>query len=93
MAKKTNPNKIPRTEADCKRALTEGIEIGTKHALKMALYILLDKHGAPAEDVQQLSEELTWLARKLAKGDTKEGLSWSFVDQVLRENHVEVRLR
>lgn len=93
MAKKTNPRRIPATQADCKRALTEGIEIGTKHALKMALYILLDKHGAPAEDVKTLAEELAWLARKLAKSDTKEGLSWSFVDRVLEENHVEVRLR
>lgn len=89
MPKKINPNKIPRTEADCKRALTEGIEIGTKHALKMALYILLDKHSAPAEDVQQLSEELAWLARQINDGR----ISWSFVDEVLRENHVEVRLK
>ena len=93
MAKKTNPRRIPATQADCKRALTEGIELGTRHALKMALYILLDKHNAPAEDVRQLSDELTWLARKLAKGGTKEGLSWSFVDEVLRENGVEVRLK
>lgn len=89
MAKKTNPNKIPRTEADCKRALTEGIEIGAKHALKMVLYILLDKHGAPAEDVQQLSEEISWLAGHINAGR----ISWNFVDQVLRENQVEVRLR
>lgn len=89
MPKKINPNKIPRTEADCKRALTEGIEIGTKHALKMALYILLDKHGAPAEDVRQLSDELAWLARAINDGK----ISWNFVDTVLRENHVEVRLR
>ena len=89
MPKKTNPNKIPRTEADCKRALTEGIELGTRHALKMALYILLDKHGAPAEDVRQLSEELSWLAQRINEGR----ISWSFVDRVLEENHVEVRLR
>lgn len=89
MAKKTNPNRIPRTEADCKKALTEGIELGTRHALKMALYILLDKHNAPAEDVRQLSEELTWLARAINDGK----ISWNFVDTVLRENRVEVRLK
>lgn len=49
------------------------------------LYILLDKHGAPDEDVQELAREITWLAKNIE--DRK--ISWSFVDTVLRENGIE----
>lgn len=86
---KTNPRRQVCTGEDVKRAENRGIETGIRQALKMALYILLDKHGAPAEDVQQLAAEFGWLAEKINKG----GISWSFVDRVLKENDVEVRLR
>lgn len=86
---KTNPRKIQRTEEDCRRAETRGIDMGVRQCLKMVLYILLDKHDAPADDVQQLSEEVGWLAAMIANGK----LSWSFVDKVLKENHVTVVLK
>ena len=89
MAKKINPNRIVCTGADVKRAYIEGIEIGIRQAIKCTLYILLDKHQAPVEDVQQLSEELSWLAQRINEGR----ISWSFVDRVLDENHVEVRMK
>lgn len=89
MAKKTNPNRIPCTGADVKKAYVEGIEIGIKQAIKCTLYILLDKHSAPVEDVRQLADELSWLAQRINEGR----ISWSFVDRVLKENHVEVRLK
>lgn len=41
------------------------------------------------EDVQQLADEFGWLAERINEGR----ISWSFVDQVLEENDVEVRLR
>lgn len=86
---KTNPRRQVCTGEDLKRAEKRGIEIGIRQALKMALYILLDKHGAPAEDVQQLAAEFGWLAEHINEGH----ISWSFVDRVLKENDVEVRLR
>lgn len=89
MPKNVNPRKIPCTGADVKKAYIEGIEIGIRQAIKCTLYILLDKHQAPVEDVRQLSEELSWLAQRINEGR----ISWGFVDYVLRENHVEVRLK
>ena len=53
------------------------------------MYILLDKHGAPAEDVQELSKEMEWLAGHIESG----GISWNDVDRVLKENNVEVRVK
>ena len=84
-AKKPNPRKQPRNQQDVDKARGEGICTGVEYAFKLALYILLDKHDAPAEDVRQLSGELKWAAEAIL--DKK--LSWSFVDKVLRENGVE----
>ena len=67
------------------RARGEGICTGVEYAFKIALYILLDKHDAPAEDVQQLSRELKWAAENILE----KNLSWSFVEKVLAENNVE----
>ena len=87
--KKINPRRQICTGEDVKRAENRGIEIGLRQALKIALYILLDKHDAPREDVQELAREFTWLAERINEGR----ISWSFVDRVLKENDVEVRLR
>lgn len=86
---KINPRRQVCTGEDVKRAEKRGIETGIRQALKIALYILLDKHDAPAEDVQQLAAEFGWLAERINEGR----ISWTFVDQVLKENDVEVRLR
>lgn len=83
--RRKNPRRIPRTEADCRRAEDRGIMIGFQQTIKIVLYILLDKHGAPDEDVQELAREITWLAQNIE--DRK--ISWSFVDTVLRENGIE----
>ncbi len=89
MPKKTNPRRVICTGEDVKRAESRGIETGLRQALKIALYILLDKHDAPREDVQELAREFSWLAERINEGR----ISWSFVDQVLKENDVEVQLR
>lgn len=87
--KKVNPKRQVCTGEDVKRAEDRGIVIGLRQALKITLYILLDKHGAPADDVQELAREFEWLAERINEGR----ISWSFVDKVLKENDVEVRLR
>lgn len=83
--RKQNPRNIQKTQQDVDKARGEGICTGVEYAFKLALYILLDKHDAPAEDVRQLSGELKWAAEMVL--DKK--LSWSFVDKVLEENGVE----
>ena len=87
--KKTNPRRVPKTQEDVNRALTLGIEIGVKRAIKMCLYILADKHNAPKEDVQQLAEEIAWLADHI----TARKISWNDVDKVLKENEIEVHMK
>ena len=44
--KKTNPNKIPRTEADVKKAYLDGIGDGVRLSRVIMLTVLLDKFNA-----------------------------------------------
>lgn len=62
--KKTNPNKIPRTEADVKKAYLEGIGDGVHISRVIMLSVLLDKWNARDyimdvwHDVDKLSTEI-----------------------------------
>lgn len=87
--KKPNPGNQHFTGWDVKKAHTDGIVAGCKQTLKMCLYILLDKHEAPREEVAQFAKEVEWLAGHIDQGR----LSWGDVDRVLAENGVGVRLR
>ncbi len=40
MSAKTNPNKIPRTEADVKRAYSEGFQDGMKDLMDLMIYTI-----------------------------------------------------
>lgn len=44
MRKKTNPRRIPVTQADVERARINGIELG----LRLFIWALIDKHGVSA---------------------------------------------
>ena len=62
--KKTNPKKIPRTEADCKKAFEQGVNAGCFNACAIFLTVLLDHYGFHGRikevwaDVVKLSEEI-----------------------------------
>jgi hypothetical protein len=62
--KKTNPNKIPRTEADCKREYLRGIGDGVRLSRAIMLSVLLDKYNAQDHiidvwhDFEKLSVEI-----------------------------------
>ena len=86
--KKVNPKNRAMTEADVKKAKHEATQTAMKHALYLILFILIDKHNAPIDDVQQLARELNLLSAQIASG----ALSWSFVYKVLEEEY-NVRLQ
>lgn len=88
MGKKVNPRHIPATMADIRKAEREVSGNAMRHALELVLFILVDKHGAPAEDVQELSREITHYCSSITDG----GLSWNYIHKILKENDVEVRL-
>ena len=62
---KTNPKKIPRTQADCKKAFENGVKNGSDVTSVIFLTVLLDKFGFDQAKimrcyhaVMKLSEEI-----------------------------------
>lgn len=88
MQKKTNPRKIPRTQADVERAYNDDIAEGLSRGIDLMLYVLIDKHDAPMDDVQQLASELNHAAQCVAEGY----VTWADIRQMLKEYGVETAL-
>lgn len=68
MSAKVNPRRVPRTEADVAAAYAKGVTEGLNRGIELMLYVLIDKHDAPMEDVQQLAAELNHAAECVAEG-------------------------
>ena len=88
MSAKVNPRRVPRTEADVAAAYAKGVTEGLNRGIELMLYVLIDKHDAPMEDVQQLAAELNHAAECVAEGY----VAWSDIRQMLKEYDVEVEL-
>lgn len=82
-SKKINPNKKPATQADVKKAKNEATDNAMKRVLCMFLYVLVDKHGAPKEDIQELAKELNYMADSIRKGY----VTWKDIEHVLLEEY------
>ena len=88
MSAKVNPRRVPRTEADVEAAYTTGVTEGLNRGIELMLYVLIDKHDAPMEDVQHLAAELNHAAECVAEGY----VTWAGVRRMLKEYNVEVEL-
>lgn len=83
MKKKTNPRRKPATQADVKKAKNDAVSEAVRLVVYMVLYVLIDKHNAPQEDIQQLAREVNDVADSIAKGY----LDWKDIRQVLEEEY------
>lgn len=88
MGRSINPRRVPRTQADVEAAYTKGVTEGLNRGIELMLYVLIDKHAAPMEDVQQLAAELNHAAGCVAEGY----VTWAGVRRMLKEYDVEVEL-
>ena len=68
MKPKTNPHKLPATQADVKRARKEGQDFGTRMATVLFLTTLLDKEGADGEIIRRVWHEINDLAQSVVDG-------------------------
>lgn len=80
---KTNPRKIPKTQADVDRAEAKGQLFGMEFMAVLTMWILIDKHDAPDEDVQQFNEEIKYLLDSIDKGY----VSYPDIRRALDEEH------
>ncbi len=88
MGSKVNPRRVPRTQKDVDAAFDRGVTEGLNRGVELMLYVLIDKHAAPMDDVQQLAAELNHAAECVAEGY----ITWSDIRQMLKEYDVEVEL-
>lgn len=83
-----NPRRVPRTQKDVDAVYDRGIAEGLHRGIELMLYVLIDKHAAPMDDVQQLATELNHAAECVAEGY----VTWPDIRQMLKEYDVEVEL-
>lgn len=65
---KTNPRKIPRTQADVDRAYERGREEGVNGALVLFLYTLLDKFGADDAQLREFADAFSYTVDSIERG-------------------------
>lgn len=81
--KKKNPNKKHATEADVIKAKKQATYEAMERVLMLVLYVLVDKHDAPREDIQQLANEVNYMADSVSKGY----VSWRDIENVLLDEY------
>ena len=65
---KTNPRRIPRTQADVDRAHERGREEGINGALIIMLYAMHDKLGADDAQLRQFADAFSYTVDSIEKG-------------------------
>lgn len=81
--KRVNPSRRPATGADVERAKKEATNQAIKRILYLVLYVLIDKHDAPYEDIQQFSQEINYYADSITKGY----ISWKDIERVVVDEY------
>lgn len=81
--KKVNPRKRPATGADVEKAKKDATNEAIKRILYLVLYILIEKHEAPYEDIQQLASEVNYYADSITKGY----VNWKDIERVVIEEY------
>lgn len=87
MKKKVNPRRKPATHADVEKAKSQASSEAIRKILYLVLYILIDKHDAPREDIHQLADEVNYYADSISQGY----ITWKDVERVVRDEY-EVEL-
>ena len=83
MNKKVNPRRKPVNQADIDKAKKRAKEDAMRQILYLILYILIDKHDAPMEDIQQLAEEVNYYSESIAE----KRITWKDIERVVRDEY------
>ena len=80
---KVNPRRVPVTQADINRAKDKATSDAIRRIVYLMLYILIDKHDAPMEDIQQLAEEVNYYSESIAE----KRITWKDIERVVRDEY------
>ena len=81
--KKVNPRKRPATGADVEKAKKYATNEAIKRILYLVLYVLIEKHDAPYDDIQQLAQEINYYADSITNGY----VSWKDIERVVVDEY------
>ena len=81
------PRKRPATGAYVEKSNKYATNEAIKRILYLVLYILIEKHDAPYDDIQQLAQEINYYADSITKGY----VSWKDIERVVVDEY-KVRL-
>ena len=68
MGKKTNPRRVPKTQADVDKAYERGRTDGAKSSIIIMMYAMKDKFGASDEQLTEFFEAITYTVDSINKG-------------------------
>ena len=68
MGKKTNPRRVPKTQADVDKAYDRGREEGAKSSIIIMMYAMKDKLGATDEQLTEFFDAITYTVDSIHKG-------------------------
>ena len=80
---KTNPKRIPRTQADVDKAFMSGMNTGIEILCDIFLNVLLDKHNATQEELDVFATEVNELCDSLNQGY----VNYADIHNTLREDY------
>lgn len=80
---KTNPKRIPRTQADVDKAFMEGLNVGMEISIDIMMSVLLDKHGAKQEELDIYGAEINDLCDSINEGY----VNYADIRNTLREDY------
>lgn len=81
--KKVNPRNKHVTQADLNKAKRKAMEDSMRQILYLILYILIEKHEAPKEDIHQLADEVNYYADSITQGYVK----WKDIERVVVDEY------
>ena len=86
---KTNPRRIPRTQADVDRARNEGRHEGYQALMGLFLWVRMERFGDTDEDLQKTKEGIDFYAGELEAGRLK---LLEILDALSEEHGVTIEL-
>ena len=89
MANKTNPRRIPKTQADVDRARNEGFDFAFEFVSSIQLFILADKYGWTVEQIQELITKFEFYCSQINAGEINYN---DIVDTVRKEYGFDVTM-
>ena len=83
--KRVNPKRqtITMSQYEANRLVSKATDQATERAIRLFLYVLIDKRGFKKEDIPGLTRDINYVADSVSKGY----ISWNDIDKMLDSDY------